>query len=107
MPRLTSFAGTSAAFTAFTTASGWRSLSLSAPGSPCNKARTADASNTGLLALSGFTRRLHPPIGDQLVRQIHALGDVLAQESPGTPQSLFPGFHDQCALLGHGDAQLG
>src|SRR5580658_7004169 len=62
---------------------GWRSLNLSAPGSPCIKARTADASNTGLLAFFGFTRRLRSPVGDQLVRKIHALWDILAQESPG------------------------
>src|SRR5712692_1794927 len=35
MPRFTSFARTSAAFTALTTASGWSALSLSAADSPC------------------------------------------------------------------------
>src|SRR5580704_18432742 len=107
IPRVTSLAITSAAFTAFTTASGCKPLRRSAPGSSCNNARTAEASNTGLLTFPGFTRCLRPSLGDQLVRQAYTFGDVFPHEGPRPAQPLLPRFHDQGALFRYDHAKLG
>src|ERR1035438_8343387 len=105
MPLLISFARTSATVTALTIASFRTRSSGPAPASFCIRARTADASNTGLpLSLMGCLR---PVVRDDFLGKPDSRRDILPHQRPRAAQALLARFDHQAAVLIDCDAQLG